>query len=460
MKGKILVFLFSFLSIFFVFTSVYAEEVEIYTEEAKEEQVDEYTYSTITKILNEISKKLISIDSKLDQARITEDYARYPFIRLGIDSPYFGLASIIESRLNVKSAVSTLDMGKAYSIRSIVNTKVMLLEDIGVSDFVLSTRKVSLSNDMAKSDAMKCLNKLIEYLHQARLVSDYTEMQIDNIFSDYVSDNKEISKSYIRNEINNVNKILSEIEKQIMMANLTYNSGIEEDIKKYEEIALKVTEFKKVIDSSISDDSKLDSTAVELIQVKTLANELQKQLNEKYLDAINLNTMLQNTYILMNSSISFLSDIDLSESFEEESEENGIFIYLNRYISSLKKDMLDISDSITRGLYDNQDLDFDELKVKEESKKIYDIYLKFLNTYNVLLNEYIKVVVTTIKAEKFENLNLSDEIIYIFVDLDKDLSEVSSVFKKDSIYSNNISISKLKEIALKVHSAYELLGEK
>ena len=462
MKGKIFKLLAVLISVFILITSVYAETIEnvdIYDEIDEVEIVDEYTYNTILKILGEISKKLISIDSKLDQARITDDYARYPFIRLGIDSPYFGLSSIVESRLNVKSAVSTFDMAKGYSIRSIVNTKNMLLEDIGVSDFIISTRKVTLSNEMSKSDALKCLSKLIEYLQQARLVNDYTEIQIDNIFSDYVSDSAEISKSYIKNEINGVNNTLNEIEQIIMEANLVYNLEVSEDMSKYEELLSKVNNFKEIINSSLTSTETLDGVAVEILQVKAAANELIVSLKEKYSEDISLNTMLQNTYILMNENISFLSNLGLEDTLDEENEENSIYIYLNRYITTLKKSMQDISDKISTGIYDNQELDFDESKITLEEKKIYDIYLGFLNTYNVLLNEYIKVVVTTIKAENFENIPLSDEMIYVFLDLDKDLSFVSSVFKKSSIYSNNVSISKLKDIASNVYLAYSLMGE-
>lgn len=473
MKGIIFKAVIIFFTMFCSFCFVFADD-EINAEEKveeisgevvsnieyTEEIVDEYTYNYITDILSKISRQLRQIDAKFDNARITDEYARYPMIRLGIDSPYFGLASITDSRLNVKNSVSTLDMAKGYGIRSIVNTKTVLVQDIGVSDFVLSTRKVTISKDMTNKDALLVLEKLIEYLQQARNINEFAEIQISNIFSDYISEDKNLKIRYIKSEIETTNNMLFETQEMLTQIDLITMLDLTENYSKYEEFVNKVKEIKELVNSISTSDEELETCITDIISLKSEISEFKKEIEEKYSYDIVIDTVLQNTLIKMNSYMSFVYDLVDIDREKFESDEDDFSPVLGRYISSLEKYRDEISSVIAEGKYANQELDMTKDQTVEEMEKIYDIYLKFLNSLNVFLNQYIRINVTDIKGNGFLAYELSDELIYVYLDLDIDLLNISQLLNRDNMYSNITAINSLKEVAEKTKKAKVLIEGK
>ena len=73
-------------------------------------KVTDAQYDSIEKILDYINKEMKSIDEKVSASRNLLEYEKYPAVRLNIDTPYFGIYSIINSKLKIRDDVSTVDM--------------------------------------------------------------------------------------------------------------------------------------------------------------------------------------------------------------------------------------------------------------------------------------------------------------------------------------------------------------
>ena len=103
-------------------TSIYAITEET-TDNSSIAKVTDAQYASIEKILEYINKEIKNIDEKISLSRTLTEYEKYPAVRLNIDTPYFGIYSIINSKLKIRNDVSTVDMAGGYSIKSVVNRR-------------------------------------------------------------------------------------------------------------------------------------------------------------------------------------------------------------------------------------------------------------------------------------------------------------------------------------------------
>ena len=144
----------------------------------------------INNCVNEIKSELKEIDKTLNSLDKTEEYEKYPAIRLNIDTPFFGLSSMVDKKLKIKNKVSTVDVAQGYSIKDIVNNMSMKLPDFEVGNIVVSTRDVKFDNDISQDDAKACILKLVQYISQIQNTNELLNKRINNIFEGYIPDEK------------------------------------------------------------------------------------------------------------------------------------------------------------------------------------------------------------------------------------------------------------------------------
>ena len=89
---------------------LYAQTENQEEKNTNEEKDKEEILKLITSYLENIEKKLNGIDNKIEYVKKQEEFEYYPAIRLNIDSPFFGMNSIIENRLRIKRDISTSDV--------------------------------------------------------------------------------------------------------------------------------------------------------------------------------------------------------------------------------------------------------------------------------------------------------------------------------------------------------------
>ncbi len=453
LKNKCIIFLaIYFMSIFFNYRVVYCVNIDIYDSTDKTdvvETVSDETYDTISRIISMISKELNNIDYKLDKARIMDEYERYPLIRLNIDSPYFGITSIVESRLKIKDAISTLDMAKGYNIRSMINSKSILVKDLEVTSIVITTRKIDISKDMSKEDANICVYKLLEYLNQVKSVSGFLDTELRNTFADYYTENKNINIMYIKNEIKNINLLLDDIKESLTKDNVMTTNNHTDDIDKCISLRDKVSEIEDVINNPLSSESELTEALIKSVSLKSEVTTLYNETKEKYdsNEVYDIDTLLKNSIIDMDDKVNYLKHVlKINENSDELTEESSISFY-GRYLSSSEKYRDELSELLKSGKYDKVNLeDYTEDEIKNEINKIYSVYLKFLNSYNVALTQYIKIKLLEIRSENVLDELKSEDIIYIYIDIDKELLQISNIFDKNSVCSNIESTKNLRDI--------------
>ena len=157
--------------------------------ETKTEEIE-----TILKLVDEyieqINTKIINIDKKINDLKVQREFDYYPAIRLNVDAPIFGLTSVVESKLRVKKDISTSDVANKYSIRNIVKDRTIRIPDSYLGAIVMSTKEYKINKDMPIAQAKLTLIKCIQYLSQINSVEDYIDTQTNNIFRDYISDDK------------------------------------------------------------------------------------------------------------------------------------------------------------------------------------------------------------------------------------------------------------------------------
>ena len=96
-----------FLAFNFVTIYLYAQENEQVIQEENELKQKEDIVNLINEYLVEIDDRIDNIDLKIENSKNQEEFDYYPAIRLNIDTPFFGISSLVENKLKVKRDIST-----------------------------------------------------------------------------------------------------------------------------------------------------------------------------------------------------------------------------------------------------------------------------------------------------------------------------------------------------------------
>lgn len=452
LRSKVVTFsVICILSIFLIYTSVFGENVDIYQsaqiEDEKEDIVNSETYLAITKILSLISRNLNDIDYKLDKARIMDEYERYPLIRLNIDSPYFGITSIVESRLKIKDDISTLDMAKGYNIRSMINSKTIIVKDIEAASIVITTKQITISPTMSKKDAYLCIPKLIEYLNQVKSVSNFLDTELKNTFNEYYTEDKNINLLYLKNEIKNIDLLLKSAREDLVETDIMTLSNTSLEIEKCLDLNERKDSIEEIVNNPLSSEKELNEVLLNSLTLKADVLELCNYIKENYeLEKLcDIDVLLKNCIINMDDDINYIKDITSeNKDMSDIDGDLGSPIYI-KYITPVEKYREELSDLLKSGKYKEEMLDnYTDDEIRSQINKIYGVYLKFLNSYNVALTQVIKTKLLEIRSKNIFDLCSSDDILYVYIDIDNQLLEISNAFDKNSVGSNLEAIKDLK----------------
>lgn len=473
----------------------------IMKDEQQTKKVTEAQFSSIEKILEYINKEIKSIDEKVVLARDIDEYKVYPAIRLNIDTPYFGIASIVNSKLKIRDAVSTVDIATGYGIRNIANKKTIKIPTFEVSNIVVITRDVSLNKNMTYADAQTSIFKLLDYLTQVKDVNKFVDKQLKNIVQGYFSKEKIEVIDNIKLEIEEIEENLDFALNELSYIRAITENDITEDLNNLIKYDTDISAIEELIKDIHTSEKKLNEVHTKITTMNGDIKLFRFNVNKKYLEVFNNINLEQAIYLVnssMNLELNYLqkyidnSKMDLTEEIldviiEEPIQEDTINetdmakVAKEKYIEvykiasesifqSMKKDLDKANKVLEEVTHHNLALAEQEAKLAEDpelkltekleklnSKEIIDellkIYIGFLNKENVFLTENAKVNITDIKKMQDINITTFEDIQYIYINLSGILINISDNFVSSSVISNKKTSDSLKDVITKVISS-------
>lgn len=465
------------------------------TDEKYTAKVTDAEYASIEKILEYINKEMKNIDDKISLSRTLPEYEKYPAVRLNIDTPYFGIYSIINSRLKIRNNVSTMDIASGYSIKNIVNKRTIKIESFEVSSIVVITRDVKIDKDMTSSDAQICIFKLLDYLDSVKSVNKFLDKQLTSMIQGYFSKEKNTL-------IYDINEQVKEIDENLeySLAELSYISAItDNDISGYIDTLYKyredISSIKSKLKSVLITETKLNEIYSNLVQTNEDVKLFRFNVNKDYLSVTNNIDLQQSVYLInskMNNELLYLqsyidnSKLEISQDVNDENaqsvdlqtelkdnilssdqtilqtkekEYQEIYkVASEAIIQNMRKDIDKaniILDKIVKNslIPDEQSEDKEKLDAQDLVNQLLKIYVGFLNKENVFLTENVKANITEIK--KFNkantlNINSFEDIEYIYINIPDILTHISDSFVSNSAISNVKTVNSLKQVIDKV----------
>lgn len=251
-----------------------------YAQTSEKEQTEEIL-KLIDEYLVQINEELDEIDTKTKKTQDQKEFEYYPAIRLNIDTPFFGMNSVVDQKLRVKKDISTADVATGYSIRDIVSKRIIRLPDTYLGAIVTSTKEYNIDSTMTLPQAKVTLVKCIQYLSQVNSVNEYVDNQTNYIFKDYISDEKKTNINDIKNRIKKVTKQLV---------------SISEKIKKMELMGVDVTEYKTTYTTLATQVYDIKNEVVNTLILEEDLAELKKFSLDNESSIITFETTIENAY--------------------------------------------------------------------------------------------------------------------------------------------------------------------
>lgn len=274
-----------FLAFNFVTMYLYAQEDEQVVQEENELKQKEDIVNLINEYLVEIDDRINNIDLKIENSKNQEEFDYYPAIRLNIDTPFFGITSLVENKLKVKRDISTSDVANGYSIRNIVDNKIIRLPDSILGTIVVSTKEYNISTDMTMPQLKLTLVKCIQYLSQVDSANDFVDDRINKIFKDYIDEQKQNAIKDIRDRNDKMEQSLEDISDKISKLSL-----LGKDVTNYKDTYFEVSSQLYNIDKYSKNTLILEDELTELAKT-SLTNEsaiidLQNSVSKSYEEAL------------------------------------------------------------------------------------------------------------------------------------------------------------------------------
>ncbi len=419
------VIIFSFLNI-----NIYADDdKEVSTKVNIEDNINEISdldesYKEVKKYLEILRVEVKKIDKIVEGLKSNDEYNFYPAIRLNIDTPIFGLESLIEQKLKIKSEVSAVEIAQGYSIRDIITNNSIKIPNFTIaSNIIISTKNVKIDENITKEDANKVVLKLVEYINQVKDIHDFVDKQSNNIFNGYVDKNKVNTIDDLNKRLNKLSTDLVNEEKEItkIKISLVNNEKYELYINEYNELNKKILNIKKEISNILLSDKNLEECKKETEELETKIAEYSKDIDntlELAKQEMNINNMLQtlkqelvnykneiNKYIVDNSKGKVEENIEIKEDDETKKiDDNNIKINItdSEVISELQNYINKLDDDINKYI----NCDYDNITLEEKIKILDNV----TNIYNDFLNKVYKFYLDNLDLL---NKNNKENIEYI-----------------------------------------------
>lgn len=475
------------------FSFCFASENE--KEKENEEATKKELLLVIDECVNDIKNEIKSIDKILDQLDKTEEYEAYPAVRLNIDTPFFGLNSMVNNKLKIKNEVSTVDVASGYSIKDIVNNKSIKLPDFMVGNIVVSTRDVKFDDNISIEDAKESILKLVQYIGQTKNTKELVNKRINYIFEGYIPKEKLEKITNLENRLDEINSKLVSTDKDILCIKLLNNDENSKAlVEKYYTINNKIYTEKKLLDNMLLSYENLQDIEKEIaiIEIENInyTKDVSKE-KENLTKDINIALLLNNTKSILTEKQKNLEEYEKNSSIEvevkddvSEQENKNVVKTETRHYGVTSKHIIEYEKELLKTLDEkiqyylpeennentNEGEDKKEISA-DEKKSILDDVLKLYNDYLAKENKFyldnLNYILrdTTYKLSKlpdYTDANTVKEIKYIYIslptELDNMLDEYGTkyTFKTDRFTNNLLDrLLKISKCNVQVNVEYD-----
>lgn len=471
-----IVFVFAFLTIF-SFSVCFASENK---EENQDENIDKQELIlVINDCVNEIKNNLKEMDKVLEQLDKTEEYEKYPAIRLNIDTPFFGLGAMVDQKLKIKNEVSTVDVAKGYSIKNITNNMSIKLPDFKVGNIVVSTRDVKFDENISIEDAKASILKLVQYISQTKNTSELLNKRINHVFEGYIPKEKSDKINSLNNKLVEIsNNIISKDEDIITIALISNDETSKEIVSKYYDINNRIYNLEKTLDNVLLSKEELESIEKESINLelesleylKKVSNEKDKITNELNIELLLNNTMevLKNKKIALDEYVSksftYLEDTlnAQDEINSDDKEKIQQYEITSKYIVDYEQTLLNsLDDKIKYYIPTNTDENINEEKnISDDEKKsllrdVIKLYNDFVSKENKFYLDNLNYILrdTTYKLSKlpeYTDAKTVKDIKYIYVSLPEEIDDLLDKYNSKSTLQTEALTNSLKDRLLRI----------
>ena len=471
-----IVFVFAFLTIF-SFSVCFASENK---EENQDENIDKQELIlVINDCVNEIKNNLKEMDKVLEQLDKTEEYEKYPAIRLNIDTPFFGLGAMVDQKLKIKNEVSTVDVAKGYSIKNITNNMSIKLPDFKVGNIVVSTRDVKFDENISIEDAKASILKLVQYISQTKNTSELLNKRINHVFEGYIPKEKSDKINSLNNKLVEIsNNIISKDEDIITITLISNDEDSKEIVSKYYDINNRIYNLEKTLDNVLLSKEELESIEKESINLelesleylKKVSNEKDKITNELNIEVLLNNTMevLKNKKIALDEYVSksftYLEDSlnDQDEINSDDKEKIQQYEITSKYIIDYEQTLLNsLDDKIKYYIATNTDENINEEKnISDDEKKsllrdVIKLYNDFVSKENKFYLDNLNYILrdTTYKLSKlpeYTDAKTVKDIKYIYVSLPEEIDDLLDKYNAKSTLQTEALTNSLKDRLLRI----------
>ena len=462
-----------------------------------QETVDEYSkksFLDISKAIDYMKQNITYTNGRVSEMKRTEEYKKYPAVRLNVETPLFGINSMINQRLQIKSNVSTTDIISGYSIYDIIRTNKIKVPSLSVGSVIVSTREIELKEDMTVSDANSTLKTLLLSMNQTKDARKFMDDYVNKSFNEYISKERKDKIANLNKKSDELISTLLEQEDKIIYLYMIKNNDYNTYVKEYNDIYNKIYSIKVSIQNILVAEELLDSYTTKIGELSISVKNLQSNLNTKILEE-NANKEL--IRVINNAQKLSIGAINNVKSYIDNSYEN-LSIEKIKELNNLQDSNLTIEDNeqdrntkkvvmypVT--LEDSVNLNNLELlkveKIYEDfMRKKYDtsnttstITYEF-NTkeYNDIVKQLLDVYKQIIKNNKnffkgnLESLNkdasnktlaianttdsyISSDYMYFNFYLTNDMEELNKKYTNENSYISNLELT--NQINLKINEA-------
>lgn len=467
-----IIFIFAFFAIF-SFSVCFASENE-------SENIDnQELVLVINDCVNEIKNNLKEMDKVLGQLDKTEEYEKYPAIRLNIDTPFFGLGSMIDKKLKIKNEVSTVDVAKGYSIKDIINNMSIKLPDFKVGNIVVSTRDVKFDNDISLQDAKISILKLVQYISQTNNTSELLNKRINHIFEGYIPKEKSEKIDALNRKLEEISNNIISKDDDILTIRLISNDETSKGIiSKYYDINNKIYNLEKSLNNMLLSKEELESIEKESINLeleslgylKEISDEKDKITNELNIEVLLNNTMevLKNKKIVLDEYVSQSTNyLEDGSNGQDEPSIDGIekvkqYEVTSKYIIDYEQTLLNNLDGKIKYyiLVDNDENSSEIKNVSEDEKKsllqdVIKLYNDFVSKENKFYLDNLNYMLrdTTYKLSKlpeYTDAKTVMDVKYIYISLPEEIDDLLDEYNSESTLQTEALIVSLKDRLLRI----------
>ena len=367
---------------------------DIENQNAKKDELLKIIKELVQTLANEIK----GFDDKINDIRSTDEYLNYPAIRLNIDTPLFGLNSIVENKLKITKDVSANDIANAYSIKSIIKNGSILLPDTKLGLLVISTKEVKFDDNISLNDANSAISKLIQYEKTLKNIDTFIDDQINKFFKGYIPKDKKQNIENISVRLNRLGTLLQEQDIKLLKIEIISISDensktYEETLKEFENLSGEMKKERKEIQNmllSYYDITDIQKRLIDAeINMSTYSKKLDDYLDEnKSFNELEMLSLLKDILTSRKDKIEkYIDNATLVTEISKQSDE----FESNMQISKQENDDTSIENKVdstdknlTQDVVENKsdnELEGTQFEVSTEEKKVYDI------TYSNILDE-------------------------------------------------------------------------